>query len=142
MMGPPQNLEAEKAGFHRLAALWDLGDYGRFPEEAIIVRESWLREPGHRDIALRFLRAFDEGFTLAKTDAAVTKNVLREYTRTDDEAVLQATFEFYSRFFPESLRVDERSVANMLRTLDQPGASEADPRQFFDNSLVDEISRP
>jgi NitT/TauT family transport system substrate-binding protein len=141
MISPPASLEAERAGYPRLAALWELGDYGLFPEEAIVVREQWVQEPANRDLTLRFLRAFDEAMALARTDAEATKRALAKYTQVEDPALLQGTFEFYQQFFPPTLRVDERTVANMLRTLDQPGAKDADPRQFFDNSLVDAISR-
>lgn len=139
MLAPPQNLEAQRAGYHQLAALAKLGDYGLFPEVVVAVRESWLQQPANRALAARFLRGYAAAMQLAKTDAAATTRALRKYLKLDDEAILQATYEYYRTYFPDSLRVPERSVANMLQTLDHPAARAADPRQFFDNSLVDEL---
>jgi hypothetical protein len=88
-------------------------------------------------VALRFLRALHEGLHVSKTDAAAFKRVLRKYAQTDDEAVLQATFEYYRDYFPDSMRVDERAIRNALRLSDHPAAKDADPRTFYDNSLLD-----
>ncbi|MBX5493257.1 MAG: ABC transporter substrate-binding protein [Chloroflexi bacterium] len=139
MLAPPQNLEAQRAGYHQLAMLSALGDYGLFPELVVTVRESWLQQPDHRALAARFLRGYAAAVQIARTDAATTTRALRKYLKLDDDAVLQATYEYYRTYFPDSLRVPERSVANMLQTLDHPAARTADPRQFFDNSLVDEL---
>ena len=118
-----------------------LGDYGLFPELVICVREEWRRASDHRAAALQFLRAYAEGMALTRTDAAVTALALRNYLKLDDDALLQATHDYYSKYFPATLHVPERSIANMLPSLDRPGARIADPKQFFDNSLVDEIGR-
>jgi len=87
------------------------------------------------------LRAFTDGLTLARTDVALSKKVLRKYTRVDDEAVLQATFEYYKKYFGDTLRVDQKSYANLLQLLDHPKAKDADPKRFFDNSLLEQIRR-
>jgi ABC-type nitrate/sulfonate/bicarbonate transport system substrate-binding protein len=106
------------------------------------VREAWVREPRNHDLTLRFLRGLDEGRALAKSDPAVSKAALRKYAKVDDEAVLQETVEFYRDYFPDNLEVPERSITSMLRLLDQPGAATADPKQFYDNSLVAELGPP
>lgn len=141
MLAPPQNLEARKAGFHQVAVLSQLGEYGLFPETGIIARDAVLREPERRQVGVRFLRAFNEALALTRTDAEVNKRVLRKYTQVDDEEILQATFEFYSKYFPTSMRIDDKTITNMLAFLDDPRAKDADPKLFYDNSLVDEASR-
>lgn len=112
-----------------------------FPNVAVGTRELWLKTPRNRELAVNFLRAFSEGLTLAKKDAGLTKKVMRKYARLNDEAVLHASFEFYKDQFPPTLRVDERSYANLLRYLDHPKAATADPKEFFDNGLINEILR-
>ncbi|HEY7066016.1 MAG TPA: ABC transporter substrate-binding protein [Chloroflexota bacterium] len=140
-LGYPWNLEARKAGFRRLTPFPELGDYGLFPQNVVGVRESWLREPRNRDVALRFLRGLDEGRALAKSDPAVSKAALQKYARVDDDAVLQETVDFYRDYFPTTLEVPEPSIAAMLRLLDNAAAATADPKQFYDNGLVAEIAR-
>jgi NitT/TauT family transport system substrate-binding protein len=140
MLGYPGGELALKRGFRQLTDL-SRSEEGAFPTTAIAVRESWLKDPKNRETALNFLRGFTDGLTLARTNAAITKRVLRKYTRVDDDAVLQTTFEYYKKFFGETLKVNERSYANLLQVLDHPKAKDADPRSFFDNSLVEQIAR-
>ena len=62
-------------------------------------RESWLKEPRNRKIAVSFLRAMGEGLHLSKTDAGTSKKALRRYIRVQDEATLQGTFEYLPALF-------------------------------------------
>lgn len=140
MLGYPHNQYALQAGFRQLIQLAKT-EYGHFPNVAIGARESWLKLPRNREIAINFLRGFSDGLALAKKDATVSKKVLRKYARLNDETVLQATFEFFRDQFPPNLRVDERSYTNLLRYIDHPKAAGANAKEFFDNSLLDEILR-
>jgi NitT/TauT family transport system substrate-binding protein len=140
MLGYPASEVALKKGFRQLTVLAK-GEDGAFPTTAIAARESWLKDSKNREIALNFLRAFTDGLTLARTDVALSKKVLRKYTRVDDEAVLQATFEYYKKYFGDTLKVEEKSYANLLQLLDHPKAKDADPKRFFDNSLLEQIRR-
>jgi len=140
MLGYPVSEVALKRGFRQLTDLAN-GEDGAFPTTAIAARESWLKDPKNREAALNFLRGFSDGLTLARTDAAMSKKVLRKYTRVENEAVLQATFEYYKKYFGDSLRVNEKSYANLLQLLDHPKAKDADPKRFFDNSLLEQIRR-
>jgi ABC-type nitrate/sulfonate/bicarbonate transport system substrate-binding protein len=140
MLGYPASEVALKKGFRQLTVLAK-GEDGAFPTTAIAAREFWLKDSKNREIALNFLRAFTDGLTLARTDVALSKKVLRKYTRVDDEAVLQATFEYYKKYFGDTLKVEEKSYANLLQLLDHPKAKDADPKRFFDNSLLEQIRR-
>ena len=140
MLGYPVSDVALKKGFRQLTDLAK-GEDGAFPTTAIAARESWLKDSKNREITLNFLRGFTDGLTLARTDAALSKKVLRKYTRVDDEAVLQATFEYYRKYFGDTLKVNEKSYANLLQLLDHPKAKDADPKRFFDNSLLEQIPR-
>jgi len=69
------------------------------------------------------------------------KRALRKFTRTDDDASLQGSFEYYKDAFPSSLRVIEKAMANALKFVDHPKAKQYDVKQSFDNSFVDEAMR-
>ncbi len=140
MLGYPASEVALKKGFTQLSNLAKT-ENGAFPTTAIAARESWLKDTKNREIAINFLRAFTEGLVLAKSDAAISKKVLRKYTRVEDDAILLSTFEYYRKFFGETLKINERSYANLLQLVDDPKAKGADPKQFFDNTLVEQISR-
>ena len=71
----------------------------------------------------------------------MTKRALRKFTRTEDDAILQGTFEFYKDAFPGSIRVVEKAMSNALKFVEHPKAKQFDLRQSFDNSFVDEAMR-
>src|ERR1044071_1947873 len=137
MIGYPFGLNAKNAGFHLLFRPMQT-EYGLFPTAVIAARESWLKDPRNRKVGVEFLRALHEGQQLARDNAAATKRALRRFTRSDDEVLLQGTFEYYKDAFPSSLRVIEKAMANALKLVEHPKAKQFDVRQSFDNSFVDE----
>jgi NitT/TauT family transport system substrate-binding protein len=140
MIGYPFGLRAKNAGFPLLFRPMQT-EYGLFPTAVIAARESWLKEPKYRKLATDFLRALHEGLLLAKESATASKRSLRKYTRVEDEATLQGSFEFFRDAFPKTLKVPEKAMANALKFVDHPKAKQADVTQSFDNSLVDEAMR-
>jgi NitT/TauT family transport system substrate-binding protein len=140
MIGYPFGLRAKKEGFHMLFRPADT-EYGLFPTAVITARESWLKDPKNRRTAVNFLRALREGQLLAGTDAAVSKRALGKYTRVNDDAALQGSFDFYGPYFSKTLRTEPKIIANALKFLEQPKAKQADPAQFYDNSLVEEAMK-
>ncbi|HUK41616.1 MAG TPA: ABC transporter substrate-binding protein [Candidatus Acidoferrales bacterium] len=138
MIGYPFGLKAKKEGFHLLFRPSDT-EYGLFPTAVIAARESWVKEPRNRKMAIDFLRALNEGQQLARDNAEVSKKALRQFTRVKDDAELQGSFEFYRAAFPTSLKVVEKAMANALKFIDHPKAKQFDVRQSFDNSLVEEM---
>ena len=140
MIGYPYGLRAKSAGFHLLFRP-STTEYGLFPTAAIAARDSWLKDSRNHKIAVDFLRALGEGVSLARENATVTKKALRKFTRVNDDADLQGSFEFYKDAFPKTLRVEEKAMVNAQKFVDHPKAKGADVRQFFDNSLVEEAMK-
>ncbi|HTM10130.1 MAG TPA: ABC transporter substrate-binding protein [Verrucomicrobiae bacterium] len=140
MIGYPFGLRAKKEGFHLLFRPSDT-EYGFFPTAVIAARESWLKEAKSRNLAINFLRALNEGQQLARENAEASKKALRKYTRVDNDAELQGSFEYYRSAFSSTLRTADKSMANALKFIDHPKAKGADVKQFYDNSLVDEAMK-
>ena len=140
MIGYPYGLRAKTAGFQLLFRPSST-EYGLFPTAAIAARDLWLKDPRNRKTAVDFLRALGEGVLLARENAAVTKKALRKFTRVNDDADLQGSFEFYKDAFPKNLRVEEKAMANAQKFVDHPKAKGADVKQFYDNSLVEEAMK-
>ena len=140
MIGYPFGLTAKNAGFRLLFRPSDT-EYGLFPTAVIAARESWIRDVKNRKLAVDFLRALNEGQQFARENATVSKRALGKYTRVHDDALLQGSFEFYKSAFSSTLRVTEKEMANALKFVDHPKAKQADAKQFYDNSLVEESLR-
>src|SRR5215472_11672691 len=137
MIGYPFGLNAKKAGFNLLFRPSQT-EYGLFPTEVVAARESWLKESRNHKLTIDFLRVMAEAQQLARDNAAVSKRALKKFTRVDDEALLQGSFEYYREAFPRSIRVNEKAMANALKFVEHPKAKQFDVRQSFDNSFVDE----
>jgi ABC-type nitrate/sulfonate/bicarbonate transport system substrate-binding protein len=140
MIGYPFGLNAKNAGFNLLFRPLQT-EYGLFPTAVIGARESWLKEPKNRKVAVDFLRALHAGQQLARENATVTKRALRKFTRTEEDGVLQGTFDFYKDAFPSAIRVPEKAMSNALKFVDHPKAKQFDIKQSFDNSFVDEAMK-
>jgi ABC-type nitrate/sulfonate/bicarbonate transport system substrate-binding protein len=140
MIGYPFGLNAKNAGFNLLFRPSQT-EYGLFPTAVIAARESWLKDAKNHKTAVDFLRALNEGQQLARKNATAAKRALRRFTRVDDDAYLQGSFEYYRGAFPPSLKVIERAMANALKFVDHPKARQFDVRQSFDNSFIDEAMR-
>jgi NitT/TauT family transport system substrate-binding protein len=140
MIGYPFGLHAKNAGFNLLFRPSQT-EYGLFPTAVIAARDSWLKDPRGRKIAVDFLRALNEGQQRAREDAAATKRALRKFTRVHDETLLQGSFDYYKDAFAPSLKVVEKAMANALKFIEHPKAKQFDVRQSFDNRFVEEAMR-
>jgi NitT/TauT family transport system substrate-binding protein len=138
MIGYPFGLKAKSAGFPLLFRPMD-SEYGLFPTAVIAARESWLKDPKNRKLAVDFLRALNEGLQLTRESPNAVKQALRKYIRVNDEALLQGSVEYFRDAFPKTLRTREKVMTNALKFIDHPKAKQYDVTQSFDNSLVDEI---
>lgn len=140
MIGYPFGLRAKAAGFPLLFRPMD-SEYGLFPTAAIAARESWLKDPKNRATAIGFLRGLYEGQKLVRENSTAVKRALRKYTRVDDEALLQGSFEYFRKAFPATLRTPEKAMANALKFIDHPKAKGYDVANAFTNSLIDEAMK-
>jgi len=140
MIGYPFGLNAKNAGFNLLFRPSQT-EYGLFPTAVIAARESWLKDAKNHQTAVDFLRALQEGQQLARDNATVTKRALRIFTRLNDDAALQGSFEYYREAFPPTLRVVDKAMVNALKFVDHPKAKQADVKQSYDNRYVDEAMK-
>ena len=138
MIGYPFGLRAKNAGYPLLFRPMD-SEYGLFPTAVIAARESWVKDPRNRQLAIEFLRALNDGLQLTRESPNAVKRALRKYTRVNDDAMLQGSVEYFRDAFPSSLRTREKVMTNALKFIDHPKAKQYDVTQSFDNSLVDEI---
>ncbi len=140
LIGYPFGLNAKNAGFNLLFRPLQT-EYGLFPTAVLAARDSWLKEPRNRKVAVDFLRVMNEAQQFARDNASVSKRALGKFTRVNDDVLLQGSFEYYKEAFPRSIRVIEKAMANALKFVDHPKAKQYDVRQSYDNSYVDEAMK-
>ena len=128
---------AEKLGFHTVVKLSQLPIH--YPSSAIIVSKSYLQN--RRDVVKRFMKGWIEGIKTAKTDKNFTTRVFRTYLKTQDEEILDRTFEVYKDVHERIPSPDPKIIGFALKQLSAtiPQADKLKPDNFIDSSIVSEL---
>jgi NitT/TauT family transport system substrate-binding protein len=135
-LSSPTTIRARRLGYKQVA---DLGEMGiPYQHTTVNVLRSYLQ--AHPDVVRRFLKAYVETIHLFKADKAFTKKVLSDFARTDDEEVLEETWELYALRYLERVPYPTLDgLQSVLNESPQPSARTARPEQFVDLRLLDEL---
>ena len=137
IMPEPFVREAEKIGLKDFFSIASLKI--PFWWNAVLVQESTLRSK--RPLLLKFTRAMMEAVHYIKTEKESTKAIFSKNLKLTDPDGLERAYKDYSGIFPENLMPTVDGVKTMLDDLAprNPKAAAANPKNFVDTSLVDEI---
>jgi NitT/TauT family transport system substrate-binding protein len=91
MASPPGSLAVEAKGFHPLVNLAQQ----KLPsaETGIIASRAWIQ--GHHDVMQEFVDSIVQATARAKKDRPYTISVMKKYFKSDDDAVMNATYDFF-----------------------------------------------
>ena len=136
-LSPPSSFIAEKAGFKMLFDMTTLGvDY---VSSGLGVKRSSITS--NREQVKQFLMAMIEGAKILKTDEEFAIRVLTKHTRISDREVLKQSYNYIRPYFLKlpypSLRAIKDTLDVLVREI--PKAKDADPKEFVDNSILQEI---
>jgi ABC-type nitrate/sulfonate/bicarbonate transport system substrate-binding protein len=141
ILAPPFTFEAEKLHLTMLADFTTAAD--PFPQSGLVVRKEYLRS--HRDTVKRMLMAYVEAVHILKTDPQRSTAIMKKYMRITDEAIAKRSYDYYSKLFSQPPFTEEKAIAVVLKFLAAqpgfPGAKNAKPEDFFDNSILQELQR-
>jgi ABC-type nitrate/sulfonate/bicarbonate transport system substrate-binding protein len=138
-VSPPTNMMAIKAGFRELAYLPKLGI--SFQHTTLATTRRQLAS--NRELALKVMRSYALAIRRIKTDKPFTLKVLAKYFRTNDQEVLDYTYNTGLPLFQEIPYPTLQGIQSMLDFLGEkdPKARQAKPSEFVDTSLLEEIER-
>jgi NitT/TauT family transport system substrate-binding protein len=91
-----------------------------------------------------FLKAIAEGVVTSRKDPAIAKKAISKYGKIDDPATVDGTYEAFAPYWAMSLAVRLEAIRAQFEYLDEkefPSAKNADPKDFFDNSFVDSLTK-
>jgi ABC-type nitrate/sulfonate/bicarbonate transport system substrate-binding protein len=131
---------AEDKGYRVLADLADMEIY--YLHSMVDTTRAYVRS--HREVALRFMKAYVEGTAHFKKNRADAVEVMKRKLRTGPEQTkyLERSHLLYSSgYFENAPYPSLRGVSSVLEFLanDNPRARSADPKSFIDDSLVREL---
>jgi ABC-type nitrate/sulfonate/bicarbonate transport system substrate-binding protein len=138
-VSPPTNIMAIKAGFRELAYLPKLGI--SFQHTTLSTTRRQLAS--NRELALKVMRSYGLAIRRIKTDKPFALKVLAKYFRTNDQEVLDYTYNTGLPLFQEIPYPTLQGIQSMLDFLGEkdPKARQAKPSEFVDTSLLEEIER-
>jgi NitT/TauT family transport system substrate-binding protein len=135
-LSSPSTIRARHLGYHQIL---DLGTLGvPYQHTTVNVVGSYLKT--HEDVVQRFLRAYIEAIWLFRADKAFTQKALADFAGTDDQELLDETWELYAHQYLE--RVPYPTLEGLQTVLNeslQPTAKTAKPDQFVDLRVLDSL---
>lgn len=139
ILSPPTNMMAIRAGFKELAYLPSIGI--SFQHTSVATSRKYLER--NRPAALKVLRAYRGAIERIKADKAFTVKTLSKYMATQDNVVLDYSYNTALPLFrplPYPTNEGIQAVLDFLGDKD-PKAKLAQPKDFVDNSLLDELAK-
>jgi NitT/TauT family transport system substrate-binding protein len=127
----PDIYTVRKLGMNVLA---DIGDFSAYPNTCLMVTRSMPER--QRFLVKNILRSYLEAIHYVRTNREGSIKILTKYLKVNDREAVDATYEFFSRRMERLPRTDPEGVKNILKEM---GASQKNPGDFFDSSLLDEI---
>ena len=139
VLSPPTNFRAMKTGMHELVDVGQLGIV--FPNTPLSTTRSFIKT--QRDTVLRFLRGFTQGLNRLRTDKAFSMKVLSKYTKVVDPETLAELQQTYGmRYSGDPIPyVRAQGVDEILKRTPGKEAQDANPAEFIDNSLLQELEQ-
>ena len=139
LLSPPEHFEAVRLGMKILLNLRDLNvpyqGSGLVTTQRLVAR--------NRDLARRFLRAYVEAIHAVRTNPTLSKRAFAKYRQTKDEKQIEDAYQTLREMVPQK----PYPSLDGFRTIIQdaaariPAAKNANPRDFMDTSLLEELDR-
>jgi NitT/TauT family transport system substrate-binding protein len=134
----PNSLQAEKMG---VKTLLDFADSGLdIPSTTVVASRKYAS--AHREVVLRFLKAYVEGTRRLLTDKELGIRALRKYGGVNDRELLSTTYDlFTTRYTKKVPKINPKAVETALNLLAEgnPKAKGRKAEEFMDTSFMDEL---
>jgi len=139
VLSPPTNMMAIKAGFKELSYLPQLGI--SFQHTSLATTRRYLDK--NRSTALKALKAYTAAIERIKTDKPFAKRALSKYMQTNDNEVLEYS---YNAANPVFKAPPYPTLDGIRATLDflaekEPKAKQVQAKEFADLSLLEELDK-
>src|SRR6476660_7341257 len=134
---PPQTELAKQQGYAAIIDYYKEGLKIIGPGTAI-TREFFQKFP---NTIKAFLMAYLDGLKRAIDDEAYAKQIESKYTKISDPKILNENYQQGARVWNKDMTVDPVAIRVVLDDSSDPKAKSADPKRFYDNSLIEAANR-
>jgi NitT/TauT family transport system substrate-binding protein len=139
-LSAPNTLKAKESGLNMLV------DIGKLNIPAFQVAygttEKYLKN--NPNTVYAFLKAIAEGVVLSRNDPGVAKKAIGKYAKIEDAPTIDGTYDAFAPYWAMSLGVRPEAIKAQFDYLDEKefaNAKNADPKDFYDNSYVEMLSK-
>jgi NitT/TauT family transport system substrate-binding protein len=139
LLSPPDHFQAQRAGMKILLNLRELNV--PYQGTGLVTTRRLLGR--NRDLARRFLKTFVDAIHLVRTNPTVSKRAMAKYRQTKDEKQIEDAYQTLR----EMVKPKPYPSIDGFKTIIQdaiervPAAKTANPRDFIDTSLLEELDR-
>ncbi|HEV8723300.1 MAG TPA: ABC transporter substrate-binding protein [Candidatus Binatia bacterium] len=139
LLAPPDHFEALRLGMKILLNLRDLNV--PYQGTGLVTTQRLLGK--NRDLARRFVKAFVEAIHLVRTNPAVSKRALARYRQTKDEKQIEDAYQTLREIVKPKPYPSIDGFKTIIKdAIDRiPAAKTANPKDFIDTSLLEELDR-
>jgi taurine transport system substrate-binding protein len=134
---PPQTELAKQQGYAAIIDYYKEGLKITGPGTAI-TREFFQKFP---NTIKAFLVAYLDGLKRAIDDEAYAKQIESKYTKISDPKILNENYQQRLRVWNKDMTVDPAAIRVVLDDSSDPKAKSADPKRFYNNSLIETVNR-
>ena len=134
---PPQTELAKQQGYAAIIDYYKEGLKIIGPGTAI-TREFFQKFP---NTIKAFLMAYLDGLKRAIDDEAHAKQIESKYTKISDPKILNENYQQGLRVWNKDMTVDPAAIRVVLDDSSDPKAKSADPKRFYNNSLIETVNR-
>ena len=139
-LSAPNTLKAKESGLNLLV------DIGKLNIPAFQVAygttEKYLKN--NPNTVYAFLKAIAEGVALSRKDPGVAKKAIGKYAKIEDAPTIDGTYDAFAPYWAMNLAVRPEAIKAQFEYLDEkefPNAKNTDPKDFYDNSFVEALSK-
>ena len=131
----PTTVMAKRLGFKKLV---DIASFKYpYPHNAIATRKSLIRQSP--EVIKGFLKAYIAAVKIIHEQPEIAKKALADFLRTKDPEMLEESYGSVADLFLKVPYMPEEAIRTVLSLSDHPKAASADPKDFYDNSLLKEL---
>jgi taurine transport system substrate-binding protein len=134
---PPQTELVKQQGYAAIIDYYKEGLKITGPGTAVM-REFSQKYP---NTIKAYLMAYLDGLKRAIDDEAYAKLIESKYTKISDPKILNENYQQGLRVWNKDMTVDPAAIRVVLDDSSDPKAKSADPKRFYNNSLIETVNR-
>ena len=131
----PTTVMAKRLGFKKLV---DIASFKYpYPHNAIATRKALIRQ--NPEALKGFLKAYMASIKIIHEQPEIAKRALIQFLGSKDPEMIDDSYESLKDLFLKVPHMPEEAIRTVLSLSDNPKAASADPKDFYDNSLLKEL---